>query len=99
LENHKWDNVVWLAFLEVGQSLNELVGDFNIRFDVQFLVADTEMQLFEVYRVAPDTPLRVQLFGTGRGPLVSPSHTYMYYRRRSLRGHVMKTASLNVSRH
>jgi hypothetical protein len=102
LENYKWDNMVWLAFLDVGQSLKELVGDFNIRFDVQFLVAkfaDTEMQLFEVYRVALDTPLRIKLFGTRHGPLVDPAHTYVYHRRRSLEGYVMKTASLNVSRH
>lgn len=94
--------MVWLAFLDVGQSLKELVGDFNIRFDVQLLVAqlaDTEIQLFEVYRVAPDTPLLIQPFGTRHGPLVSPAHTYIYHRRRSLGGYVMKTASLNVSRH
>ncbi|PNF31410.1 hypothetical protein B7P43_G04078 [Cryptotermes secundus] len=92
--------MVWLAFLDVGQSLKELVGDLNIRFDVQFLVvqlADIKMQLFEVYRVAPDTPLRVQLFGTRDGPLHSPAH--VYHRRRSLGGYVMKTASLNTIFH
>jgi hypothetical protein len=102
LGNHKWDNVVWLAFLEAGQSLKELVGDCNIRFDVQFLVAepaDTEMHLFEVYRLAPGTPLRVQLFGTSHGPLNNPAHAYVYRRRRSLGGYVMKAASLSVSRH
>jgi hypothetical protein len=94
--------MVWLAFLDVGQSLKELVGDFNIRFDVQFLVAqlaDKEMQLFEAYRVSPDTPLRIQLFGTRQGLLDSPAHTYIYHRRRSLGGYMMKTASLNVCRH
>jgi hypothetical protein len=92
--------MVWLAFLDAGQALKELLGDFNMRFDVQFLVAqlvDEQMQLFEVYRVAADTPLRILPFRTRHGPLVSPAHTYVYHRRRSLGGYVIKTASLNVS--
>jgi hypothetical protein len=98
-ENYKLDNMVWLAFLEFGQSLQDLVGDSNIRFDVQFLVAqpaDTEVQLLEVYRVAPGTPLRVHLFGALRESLTA-AHTYVYHRRKSFGGHTMRTSSLNVS--
>jgi hypothetical protein len=94
--------MVWLAFIELGQSLQEVLGDCNIRFDVQFLAAQhtgTETQLFDVYRVAPGFPLRVQLLGPLTALLDSPAHTYVYHRRKSLEGYRMKTASLNVSRH
>jgi hypothetical protein len=100
LENYELDNTVWLAFLEQGQTLDEIVEDSNIRFDVQFLVvqpADAELRLLEAYRVAPGTPLRVHLLGALRGPLTTPRHTYVYHRRKSLGGFVMKIASLNVS--
>jgi hypothetical protein len=99
-ENYELDNVVWLAFLELGQSLQELVGDLHIRFDVQFLVAqpaDTETQLLEVYHVAPGAPLRVHMYGSFRGCLTTTTHTYVYRRRKSLGGYKMRTASLNVS--
>jgi hypothetical protein len=94
------DDTIWLTFLEFGQSLQEFVGATDIRFDVQFLVAqptDKEVQIFEVYRVASGTPLRIRLFGASGGPLSIPPYSYLYHRRRSLEGHVMKTASLNVS--
>jgi hypothetical protein len=99
-EDRSPENTVWLAFLESGQSLKEFVGETNIRFDVLFLVAqpaDTVMQLFEVYRVASGTPLRIRLFGASGQPLSFPPWNYIYHRRRSLEGYVMKTASLNVS--
>lgn len=94
------DDTIWLAFLEFGQSLQEFVGATDIRFDVQFLVAqltDKEVQIFEVYRVASGTPLRIRLFGASGAPLSISPYSYLYHRRRSLEGHVMKTASLNVS--
>jgi len=100
LEDYSLENTVWLAFLESGQSLQEFVGETNIRFDVLFLVAqpaDTAVQLFEVYRVASGTPLRIRLFGAFGQPLNFPPWNYIYHRRRSFEGYVMKTASLNVS--
>jgi hypothetical protein len=99
-EDYRLENTVWLAFLESGQSLQEFVGDTNISFDVQFLVAqpvDAAVQLFEVYRVASDTPLRIRLFGAFGQPLSFPPWNYIYHRRRSFEGYVIKTASLNVS--
>ena len=99
-EDYRLENTVWLAFLESGQSLQEFVGETDIRFDAQFLVAqpaDTTVHLFEVYRVASGTPLRIRLFGAFGLPLSFPPWNYIYYRRRSLEGYVMKTASLNVS--
>ena len=99
-EDYKLNNTVWLTFLESGQSLQEFVGETNLRFDVQLLVAqpaDKAVKLFEVYRVASGTPLRVRLFGAFGEPLGIPPYTYVYHRRRSLEGHVIKTASLNVS--
>jgi len=99
-EDYSLENTVWLAFLESGQSVQEFVGETNIRFDVLFLVAqpaDTSVQLFEVYRVASGTPLRIRLFGAFGQPLNFPPRNYIYHRRRSFEGYVMKTASLNVS--
>ena len=99
-EDYKLKNTVWLTFLDSGKSLQEFVGETNIRFDVQFLVAqpaDTAVRLFEVYRVTSDTPLRIRLFGAFGQPHSIPRWKYVYYRRRSFEGHVMKTASLNVS--
>jgi len=99
-EDYRLENTVWLAFLESGQSLEEFVGETNIRFDVQFLVAqpaDTAVQLFEVHRVASGTPLRIRLFRAFGQPLSFPSWNYIYHRRRSFEGYLMKTASLNVS--
>jgi hypothetical protein len=99
-EDYKLEKTIWLTFLESGQSLQEFVGETNIRFDVQFLVAqpaDTAVQLFEVYRVASGTPLRIQLFGVLGQPPRIPPWSYVYHRRRSFEGYVMKTASLNVS--
>jgi hypothetical protein len=99
-EDYRLENTVWLAFLQPGQSAQEFVGETYIRFDVQFLVAqpaDTAVQLFEVYRVAPGIPLRIRLFGAVGQPLSFPPWNYIYHRRRSLEGYVMKTASLNVS--
>ena len=99
-EDYSLENTVWLAFLESGQSVQEFVGDTNIRFDVQFLVAQpagTGVQLFEVYRVASGTPLRIRLFGAFGQSLSVPPWNYIYHRRRSFEGYVMKTASLNVS--
>jgi hypothetical protein len=81
--------------------MEEFVGDLNIRFDVQFLVAQSagmEIHLFEVYRVAPDVPIRVRMFGTSQRLLANPAHTYVYHRRKSMEGYLMKIASLNVSR-
>jgi len=99
-KDYKLENTVWLAFLEPGQSLQQFVGDINIRFDAQFLVAqpdDTAVQLFEVHRVASGTPLRIRLFGAFGQPLSFPPWSYIYHRRRSFEGYVMKAASLNVS--
>lgn len=100
-EKYQLANVVWLAFLELGQSLQDLAGDSNIPFDVQFIVAqpsDVEMRLFDVYRVAPGTPLRVQLLGALPRSIAASeqTHEYVYRRRTSLGGHTMRTSSLNV---
>jgi hypothetical protein len=93
--------MVWLAFIEAGQSLQEVLGDCDIRFDVRLLVAiltGIETRLFDVYRVAPGTPLRAQLLGPLTALQDSPANSYIYSSRKSLEGYTMKTASLNVSR-
>ena len=100
VEDYRLENTVWLVFLESGQSLQEFVGETNIRFDALFLVAqpaDTAMQLFEVYRVASGSPLHIRFFGAFGQPLSFLPCNYIYHRRRSFEGYVMKTASLNVS--
>ncbi|KAJ4446950.1 hypothetical protein ANN_13652 [Periplaneta americana] len=96
----KVSGTVWLAFLRPGQTIEGLLAGAYVRLNVEFLLAQSMawgVQLHEAYHVVQGSPLRVQVFGELRGQLFTASALSAFYRRGSLGGQVVKTASINRS--
>lgn len=91
---------VWVIFLDT--DIKEFFNESNLLFDCQVIAAyvkDVNLtNLYEVYRVRKDFPLRYNYYGnwTREGGLVV--ETGPIYRRRSdLEGLVLKAGSVTVS--
>ncbi|KAJ4446949.1 hypothetical protein ANN_13651 [Periplaneta americana] len=99
-EDYRLNGVIWLAFLEEGQSARELLGTTYVRFDVLFLLArraGTHVEILEAFRVTPEGPLLSRTFGILRGSVFIPE-SQSYYRR-SLESNVIRTAIVNETKY
>ncbi|PSN42551.1 hypothetical protein C0J52_03834 [Blattella germanica] len=97
-ENYKLKGVIWLAFLEADQTVEQLLGNTYMRYDILFLVAKydgTDVHIYEVYHVKHGGPLYIQKFGVYRDKLITTVFDSMYMRRQSLGGHIIKTVGIN----
>jgi len=94
---------VWFVSLEETTVISEFLKNYNLPFDVDFVIAqifsNNSAFLHEAYRASLKHPVRVLPFGkwsAGNG-LTSPPHISLYYRRNDFEGVEFKVATTEVS--